>query len=238
MLVTSRAYRQSSTRRPDVESLDPENALLARMNVRRLEAETIRDWLLATSGRLAPTMHGKAVPVMPDDVGQVVVGVDTRDSAGRPSGKVIPLGSDEFRRSIYVQVRRSMPLGMLEPFDLPVMTPNCEQRNRSTVAPQSLLMMNSELVVSQAMALAERIRQEAGEGAVGQVRRLWVLAYGRPATDAELASALEFLYEQTAALAEQAAAEKVDDKQAPPGKTALAQLCHAIVSSNEFLYVD
>jgi len=238
MLVTSRAYRQSSTRRPDVESLDPENALLARMNVRRLEAETIRDWLLATSGRLAPTMHGKAVPVMPDDVGQVVVGVDTRDSAGRPSGKVIPLGSDEFRRSIYVQVRRSMPLGMLEPFDLPVMTPNCEQRNRSTVAPQSLLMMNSELVVSQAMALAERIRHEAGEGAVGQVRRLWVLAYGRPATDAELASALEFLYEQTAALAEQAAAEKVDDKQAPPGKTALAQLCHAIVSSNEFLYVD
>ncbi len=238
MLVTSRAYRQASTRRAEVESLDPENTLLARMSVRRLEAESIRDWLLATSGRLTSTMHGKPVPVMPDDVGQVVVGIDTRDSAGRPSGKVVPLGEDEYRRSIYVQVRRSLPLGMLEPFDLPVMTPNCEQRSSSTVAPQSLLMMNSELVVSQATALAERIRQEAGEGAAGQVRRLWLLAYARPATDAELTAALEFLYEQTAALAEQAAAEKVDDKQSPPGKTALAQLAHALLSSNEFLYVD
>jgi mono/diheme cytochrome c family protein len=238
MLVTSRAYRQASARRPEVESLDPENALLARMSVRRLEAETIRDWLLATSGMLTPAMHGRPVPVMPDDVGQVVVGIDTRDSAGRPSGKVLPLGADEFRRSIYVQVRRSMPLGMLEPFDLPVMTPNCEQRNRSTVAPQSLLMMNSDLVVSQATALAERIQTEAGEGAAGQVRRLWLLAYARPPSDGELASALGFLYEQTAALAEQAAAEKVHDKQSPPGKTALAQLCHAVVSSNEFLYVD
>ena len=238
MLVTSRAYRQASTRRSELEAIDPENALLARMSVRRLEAETIRDWLLATSGKLTLTMHGKPVPVMPDDVGQVVVGVDTRDSAGRPRARSFRSAANEFRRSIYVQVRRSMPLGMLEPFDLPVMTPNCEQRNRSTVAPQSLLMMNSELVVSQATALADRISQEAGKGAAAQVRLLWLLAYARQATDAELASALEFLYEQTAALAEQAAAEKVDDKQSPPGKTALAQLCHAIVSSNEFLYVD
>ena len=98
------------------------------MSVRRLEAETIRDALLAASGRLSAKMFGPPVPVMPDEVGQIVVGVDTRDSAGRPTGKVVPLGEDEFRRSIYVQVRRSQPLGMLEPFDAPTMSPNCEQR--------------------------------------------------------------------------------------------------------------
>ncbi len=154
VIVTSTAYRQSSARREEIEAIDSENRLLARMSVRRLEAETIRDWLLATCGRLTTKMYGPPVPVMPDEVGQVVVGVDTRDSAGRPSGKVVPLGVDEFRRSIYVQVRRSMPLGMLEPFDLPVMTPNCERRASSTVAPQSLLMMNSEFVVKQAEAMA------------------------------------------------------------------------------------
>ena len=91
----------------------------------------------------------------PDDVGQIVLAVDTRDSAGRPTGKVEPLGDDEFRRSIYVQVRRSMPLGVLEPFDLPRMTPNCEKRAVSTAAPQSLLMMNNPFVIQQAELLAK-----------------------------------------------------------------------------------
>ncbi len=238
MLVTSRVYRQVSRHRSELEAVDPENRLLARGNVRRLEAETIRDWLLAASGKLSAKMLGEAVPVMPDDVGQIVVGVDTRDSAGRPSGKVVPLGENEFRRSIYVQVRRSMPLGMLEPFDLPVMSPNCEQRNRSTVAPQALLMMNSDFVVSQAEALAERIVREAGDEPAAQVRRLWLLAYGRPASEQDVQAAQEFLAEQTAELVEQATALKIEDKAAPPARMALAQLCHAVVSSNEFLYVD
>jgi hypothetical protein len=238
MIFTSTAYRQSSERTPELDAVDPENRLLGRMSVRRLEAEMIRDWLLATSGQLTDTMYGPPVPVMPDDVGQVVVGVDTRDSAGRPSGKVVPLGAEEFRRSVYVQVRRSMPLGMLEPFDLPVMTPNCEKRASSTVAPQSLLMMNSAVVVSQAEALAARIQREAGDDPAAQFRRAWLLVYSRPASDAELASGLGFLSEQTSALAEQAAAAKVEDKAAPPAQTALAQLCHALLISNEFLYVD
>ena len=131
-----------------------------------------------------------------------------------------------------------MPLGMLEPFDLPVMTPNCEKRASSTVAPQSLLMMNSALVVSQAEALAARIQREAGDDPAAQFRRAWLLVYSRPASEAELASGLGFLNEQTSALAEQTAAAKVEDKAAPPAQTALAQLCHALLISNEFLYVD
>ena len=251
MIVTSAAYRQSSARRDDLDAIDPDNRLLGRMSVRRLEAETIRDWLLATSGRLEHKMYGPPVPVMPDEVGQVVVGVDTRDSAGRPSGKVVALGADEFRRSIYVETRRSMPLGMLEPFDLPVMSPNCEQRASSTVAPQSLLMMNSAFVVTQAGDMAKRIRQAAGDDPAEQFRRAWLWAFSRPPTPAEVESGVAFLAEQSTALvsdehaAGDAAPEKAEaDKSADAktessaAETALAHLCHALLISNEFLYVD
>ena len=147
-------------RRPEVDAFDPDNRLLGRMPVRRLEAETIRDSILAASGRMTDTLYGPAVPVMPDEVGQIVVGVDTRNTAGRPSGKIVPIGSAEFRRSIYVEVRRSMPLAMLQAFDEPLMTPNCERRASSTVSPQALFMMNSSFVEEQAEAMATRNLKE------------------------------------------------------------------------------
>jgi hypothetical protein len=237
LIVLSHAYRQTSRRREELEALDPENRLLGRMSVRRLEAETIRDALLATSGRLSSKMYGPPVPVTPDDVGQIVVGVDTRDSAGRPTGKVVPLGEEEFRRSVYVSVRRSQPLGMLEPFDAPLMTPNCEQRASTTVAPQSLLMMNSSFVGEQAEAMAARIERQAGDDPAAQFRLAWMLAYSRPPTEAEAQSGIAFLAEQTAAVA---AVPPADPKKpAPPARVvALAHLCQALVSSNGFLYVD
>ena len=237
LIVTSRAYRQSSQRNEALEAADPENRLLGRMSVRRLEAETIRDSLLALIGRLSAKPFGPPVRVTPDDVGQIVVGVDTRDSAGRPSGKVVPLGEEEFRRSIYVQVRRSMPLGMLEPFDAPLMTPNCQQRASSTVAPQSLLMMNSPQVAQQADAMAARIEREAGADPAARFQRAWRLVCGRAPTDAETAAGTAFLSHQ----AEAAAASPAPDSKTPqpdPARTALANLCHALVSSNRFLYVD
>ena len=199
MIVTSTAYRQLSRHRDEIDAVDPDNRLLGRMSVRRLEAETVRDWLLAMSGRLSPRMYGPPVPVTPDDVGQIVVGVDTRLSDGRPSGNVVGLGEYEFRRIIYVQVRRSKPLGMLEPFDAPTMTPNCEQRASSTVAPQSLLMMNSAFVVRQAEAMAARIRQEAGGDPAAQFQRAWLLAFCRQPTDPEMKSGVAFLAEQSTA---------------------------------------
>ncbi|HEY2838369.1 MAG TPA: PSD1 and planctomycete cytochrome C domain-containing protein [Pirellulales bacterium] len=246
-IVTSAAYRQSSARREALDAIDPENRLLGRMSVRRLQAEGIRDSLLSVSGRLSIKMFGPAVPVTPDEVGQFVVGVDTRDSAGRPTGKVVPLGEDEFRRSIYVQVRRSRPLGMLEPFDAPLMTPNCELRASSTVAPQSLLMMNSAFVVEQSDVMAARIEREAGPDPAAQLQRAWLLAYSRKPSEAETKASLAFLTEQ-AALVSQAAlvnpaetAAPADPKKSPPhapARLALAQLCQALLISNEFLYVD
>jgi hypothetical protein len=239
LIVTSTAYRQSSRRRDELDAVDPENRLLGRMSVRRLEAETIRDALLATSGLLSAKMSGPGVPVMPDDVGQIVVGIDTRDSAGRPSGKFISLGEEEFRRSVYVRVCRTKPLGMLEPFDAPVMSPNCEQRASSTVTPQSLLMMNSSFVVQQAEAMAARIEREAAADPAAQFRRAWLLAYSRAPSDAEVQAGVAFLAEQARA-AVPADAKPVDAKVVtlPPAQVALAHLCQALLSSNGFLYVD
>lgn len=237
LIVTSAAYRQSSQRRDELDAIDPENRLLGRMSVRRLEAETIRDSLLALGGRLTETMFGAPVTVSPDEVGQIVVAVDTRDSAGRPSGKTVSLGADEFRRSIYIQVRRSMPLGTLEPFDAPLMTPNCEKREASTVAPQSLLMLNSPFVVQEAEAMAARIRREVGIEPAAQFQRAWRLAFGKAPTDAQLESGVAYLGEQ-AATARRTPPADPKAQNPDPDSTALASLCQALLSSNAFLYVD
>ena len=95
---------------------------------------------------------------MTDEDGQIIIGIDTNDTAGRPSGKFIPLNGEEFRRSIYVQMRRKTPLTVLDTFDEPTMSPNCETRNCTTVAPQSLLMMNDSFVLDASHALARRPR--------------------------------------------------------------------------------
>ncbi len=240
LIVTSQAYRQESRRRDDIDKVDPENRWLGRMPVRRLEAETIRDALLALSGRLSNKPAGPPIPVTPDDVGQIIVGVDTRDSAGRPSGKVVPLGEDEFRRSVYVQVRRSTPLGVLEPFDAPIMSPNCQQRASSTVAPQSLLMMNSLFVAQQAEAMATRIEREAGADPAAKFQRAWRLVFGRAPSAVEIEGGTCRI-PRTASRSRRCTNPPQTDPKAPqpdPAHVALANLCQALVSSNGFLYVD
>jgi hypothetical protein len=197
LLLHSRAYRQSSLRTPAIDAIDPDNKWLARMSVRRLEAEVVRDSLLAVAGELSAKMDGPPVPVAPDDIGQIIVGKDNRDSAGRPSGKMASLGEDEFRRSLYVQVRRSMPLGVLEPFDMPDLSPNCQKRSNSTVAPQSLLMMNSPFVVERSKAMAQRVLREAGDDHAAQVALGWLLATGRQVSPDQSQAAIEMLQAQS-----------------------------------------
>ena len=197
LLLHSRAYRQSSLRTPAIDAIDPDNKWLARMSVRRLEAEVVRDSLLAVAGELSAKMDGPPVPVAPDDIGQIIVGKDNRDSAGRPSGKMASLGEDEFRRSLYVQVRRSMPLGVLEPFDMPDLSPNCQKRSNSTVAPQSLLMMNSPFVVERSKAMAQRVLREAGDDDAAQVALGWLLATGRQVSPDQSQAAIEMLQAQS-----------------------------------------
>jgi hypothetical protein len=243
LVLNSTAYRQSSTREGQKDRLDPDNRLLGRMNSRRLEAETIRDAMLLVSGKFNPKMFGAPVPVMVDETGQIVVGVNTNDTAGRPSGKFVPLNGDEFRRSLYVQMRRSQPLGMLETFDLPRMEPNCELRNASTVAPQSLTMMNSDFTLTQSKFFAERVVRDAGTDPTAQIKRAWELAFGITPTPADLKESTTFLTKQTETLkAHPVAPPKPRPGQEPPpadpASQALATFCQALLTSNQFLYVD
>lgn len=234
LLVNSTAYRQVSQRTEALDAVDPDNLLLGRMNLRRLEAEAVRDAVLACSGQLNTEMFGPPVPVTYDDVGQVIVGRDTRDSAGRPSGESQSLGAAEFRRSVYVQVRRSMPLSMLETFDAPELRPNCMVRNVSTVAPQALLLMNSAFVLQRAADLAQHVAANGGSTPEDRVRLAWRIALAREPDADSLAAGVEFLSAQAADFAAQQAVEG-----APTAEDrALASYCQALFSSNLFLYVE
>ena len=233
LLLSSTAYRQQSVRRDEIDRVDPENRLLGRMPVRRLEAEAIRDAILACSGILSEKMCGEPSPVTVDEVGQVVVGIDTRDSAGRPTGKTVALGEEEFRRSVYVQVRRTLPLGMLEPFDMPSLSPNCEIRPVSTVAPQALLMMNNDFVINESVRFARRLREGTGDDIAAQVTKAWWIAYGRAPSAPQLASSLSFIADQ---LNQIPAPQQPNEL--PIAERALASFCQALFSSNSFVYID
>jgi len=233
-IVTSTAYRQSSRRSSEQETVDPDNRLLGRMSVRRLEAEVVRDALLAVSGNLSLKAYGPAVPVRENEVGQIVVGKGTKDVA-RGSVAEIPLPPGEInRRSVYVEVKRTMRVGVLETFDAASIEPNCDARNSSTVTTQALLLLNNDFVLKQADALAARLVKEAGSDAKAQVTRAWKLAFGTEPTGKQLASSLAFLSDQTA----QFKKAKATPEQPSPEQRALASLCQVLVSSNGFLYVD
>jgi len=231
-IVTSTAYRQSVQAMAALIDADPDNHRLGRANVRRLDAESLRDAILTVSGSLNDKPGGPPVPVMADRVGRWVLGIENLN-AGRP-GKVIPLNGEEHRRSLYVQVRRSRPLAVLDTFDWPRMSPNCQQRNSSTVAPQSLMLMNSGFILDQSARFARRLSAES-DSVDEQIRSAWMLAYGREPTDREQTDARQFLSDQTSAVGE-SSGEKKDDP--PPSATALALLCQMLLSSNEFLYVE
>lgn len=223
LIMTSRTYRQSSRRRADAELIDAENRLLWRMPVRRLEAEAVRDAVLAVSGQLNRRMFGPSVPVSVTDGGIADV-----------NGGSISDHRRELMRSVYIQVRRSQPVAMLDAFDVPQMEPNCSRRVVSTVAPQSLALLNSDFVLQQSQALADRAVSDSAARAAGgtadSVTTLWRLTYGRRPSSKERQSAMEFLQSQTQDLA----ARGVEQ----PGHAALASLGQVLLGSNEFLYVD
>lgn len=140
--MSSAVYRQSSRRATSENSIDMDGSLYSRFPVRRLEAEIVRDRSLVAAGRLNDTLFGQPIEVMEDFAGQVHVKDDTP------------------RRSLYIQVRRTKPVSLLAAFDAPVMTLNCDRRPSSTVAPQSLMLMNGDFVLAQADHLARRVRAE------------------------------------------------------------------------------
>ena len=230
LIMTSQAYRQTSRRLAKLDELDPDNRLLGRMSVRRLEAETLRDSILFVSGQWNPRMFGKPVPVKEDEVGQIVVGVSTNDSSNRPTGKTISLGTEENRRSLYVQVRRSKVLSFVDAFDAPSMEPNCTKRTVSTVAPQALMLMNNNFVISESRSMAGRLQHFAKGSLDTQLGLAWETTLGQAPSAGELAQSAAFVEKQTALFKTQ--------KEKQPDLAALANYCQALLSSNAFIYVD
>jgi hypothetical protein len=243
LILTSTAYRQSSAHEAVRDEIDPENRLYWRKPVQRLDAEAIRDSLLTVSGALNDRMFGPPVPVREDAVGQIVVGIDRKQGDNKMPVEVA-MGGEEFRRSVYVEVRRSKPLAFLNSFDAPVMEVNCERRSSSTVAPQSLMLMNSEFALQQAQLFADRLRRDAGPFRESQIERAWRLAFLRAPSRDEFQSALQFLDQQTSKIKALAAAQPepapkgAAPSATPPEDQAMRSLCQTLLSSNEFLYLD
>jgi hypothetical protein len=190
LILLSGTYRQSSPPpRAAVEGparQDPENRLLWRFNRRRLEAEEIRDAMLAASGRLNPRAGGPSVMVPVD---RAIV-----QTLYKPSQWQVARDSAEHdRRSIYLTAKRNLRLPMLEVFDAPALSTSCPRREASTHVPQALELLNGRLANDLASVFADRLRREAGGVPSQTIHRAYLLAIGRPPTPREEALAHEFL---------------------------------------------
>jgi len=235
LILLSNAYRQSSVNDASLRT-DPENRLYARFKIRRLDAETLRDSMLAATGSLIQASYGPPSGIGCDPSGRIIVGIDKGTIT---THKVESGGANDFRRSIYVQVRRSRPLTVLDAFDAPAMVPNCEMRSQTTVAPQSLLLMNDTFVLDNARRLADRLQAEAPNDRRKQLERAWILLCSKPPTEADITRSLSYLDEQTKALT-----QYHHDIQHPKGvvpnppQEAMSSLCQILCSSNRFLYIE
>ena len=232
IIMTSTAYQQTSNRNAQGNQIDRQKRLLWSMPVRRLESEAVRDGILAVSGMLDEQMAGVPVPVMADITGQWVIGKENLN-AGRP-GPVIDMKGQQYRRSLYVQVRRSRPLAVLEPFDLPELAPNCTKRPSSTVPTQSLELLNSDFVTAQSRFFAVKLTKQSQD--IGhQVSQAWRTAFGKEITDEEKEEAISFVTEMQEVLTKEYESRQLNDD---PIIDAVAVFCQALLSSNQFLYIE
>jgi hypothetical protein len=237
LIVLSRTYRQSSRRSPELDARDPENRWWARMNVRRLEAEVLRDSLFRVADRLDLRLGGESLPVTQDAEGKAVLGrPKVRD--GLLAG-VEPGGAEGVRRSLYVQVRRSLPLDVLATFDQPVMSPNCHARPQATVATQALWFLNDPESVRAADELAAQLLRDTPDDETARLRVLYERLFAEPPSEEELRRCAEYLTQQSAEVRNDADPDWRKTLEADPAaatRRALATLCQILMASNRFLY--
>jgi mono/diheme cytochrome c family protein/cytochrome c553 len=216
-ILASSTYQQSSV--PQAESLarDPENRLLGRFAVRRLEAEAVRDALLAVGGQLDTTIGGTLLTVKNRGYFFDHTSKDLTDYNSR-------------RRSLYLPVVRNNVYDVLALLDFPDPAIPSSDRSTTTIAPQALLMLNSELVMESATDFARRLLAESGTDAQ-RIERMYVLAYGRTAAPAEIDAGLTFL------AAAQRALVPAESDTGLRQQQAWAVLCQTILAANEFVYV-
>ena len=215
LIMKSSAYQMASSHpnsggsssAPDPAQLDPENRLLWRFNIQRLEAEQIRDALLHVSGTLSQEIGGKTIPLRNREF---VFNHTSRDHTTYETP----------RRALYLPIIRNHLYDMLEQFDYPDPTMPTGSRNSTVVAPQALIMLNAPVVMDSAAALARRLARDTRNGsAEARLRRAYDLAYGREPTTRELDRGLRFIQ----------ASPKADE--------AWPLLCQSLLAANEFMYL-
>jgi hypothetical protein len=224
LMLSSATYRQSShpaenpspaesARWKSAAQIDPDNRRLWRANRVRLEGEVIRDSMLAAAGQLSPRTGGRGVmPPLPDELKITLLKDQWTES---------PEKEDHRRRSIYVFARRNLRFPIFEAFDRPETTVSCPARGQSTIAPQALLLLNSEFSLDMARHLAELVRAQSSNRLEAQIELIYRRALGRAPTELQIARAKDFLAERN---------READDS--------LTLLCLAVFNTNEFVYVD
>ena len=224
LMMMSSTYQQASVRSDSVrtEKDDPANRLLWKAKLRRLPAEYVRDRVLATSGKLDRTIGGQPVPLLAQPDGKMAI--DTEN---------LPTATSHLRRSMYILNRRNYHLSMLTTFDQPFLTSNCTCRKPSAVVTQSLTMLNDQFIVEQSQEFAKRVIQETqDEHPESWITQMYQLALCRSPTTEEQHLCMGLWQRQKQRFIE----EDASDKQA--SQRALAELCHMLLNTNEFLYVQ
>jgi hypothetical protein len=219
-LVLSHAYRLSAETVPESHAVDPGNRLIWRHSPRRLDAEEIRDAMLAASGQLdrnrprgSPAMTLKVIE-MPNN--------------GPQAKRILEAAASSKHRSIYLPLVRTLVPRSLEVFDFAEQGMVTGSRDATTVATQALYLLNDPFVQEQSRALAERLLRNEQEDVV-RIRLAYRLALGREATDKEVARARSYLDDFEAGLRQGATAQ--------PRNVAWSSFCQALLASAEFRFV-
>ena len=211
LILSSTVFRQSSANESSDRPSDPSNQFLGRFPKRRLEAEAIRDAFLSSSGQLDRRQFGASVP--------------TKKLADGQFG-LSPDHSERNRRSIYISTRRTWISTFLAMFDAPIMDTNWPIRSTSVIPQQALAAMNNPITLACAEQFGQRVMKEGGSRFGERLHYAWMLAYGRPPGS-----------EETALLRRFFSANQGDDRDLDE-TAAWRTICHALLSSNEFIYVD
>jgi len=217
-MLLSAAWQQGTRFDARGAQVDPDNRLWWRFNRRRLEAEALRDSVLAVAGSLDSHMGGTLLPT-------------PNRAYVTSTANVNPVVYDPPRRSLYLPVVRSALYEFFQAFDFADPSVQSGRRETTTVAPQALFLMNSDVVLKQTAVLAGQLLAEPNRDDTARIAELYQRALGRAPRTVEIERATQFLtrYEQQAA---------TESAGVPPRTQAWQSLCRAVLATNEFIYVE